>query len=64
MDVSIVVSSLDKEVKKKIYDIVWEVGFENYIVISPLIFITDELENSPLRSLPIVKNIMNEGVKI
>lgn len=64
MDVSIVVASLGEETKENIYDIVWEVGFENFIVISPLIFTTDEFENSPLRSAPIVKNIMNEGVRI
>ena len=64
MDVSIVVASLDKETKGKIYDIVWEVGFNNFVVISPLIFTTDEFENSPLRSAPIVKNIINEGVEI
>ena len=64
MDVSIVVASLDEETKGKIYDIVWEVGFNNFVVISPLIFTTDEFENSPLRSAPIVKNILSEGVQI
>jgi len=64
MDVSIVVESLDKELKEKIFDIIWEVGFKNFIVISPLIFTKDEIENSPLRSAPIVKNIFEEGVRI
>ncbi len=64
MDVSIVVASLNEETNEKFCDLVWEVGFNNFIVISPLIFTTDELENSPLRSAPIVESIMNEGVKI
>jgi len=64
MDVFIEVASLDKELKEKIYDIVWEVGFENFMVISPLICTRDEIENSPLRSAPIVKNIFEEGIRV
>jgi hypothetical protein len=33
-------------------------------VISPLIFTRDELENSPLRSSPIVRVIKEEGAQI
>ena len=64
MDVFLEVESLDKELKEKISDIVWEVGFENFVVISSLIFTKDEIENSPIRSSPIVKNISKEGIKI
>jgi len=64
MDVSIEVPLLTRELKEKILEIVWEVGFENFIIISPLIFTTEELKNSPLRSAPIVKNILAEGIKI
>lgn len=64
LDVFVEVPSLDKQLKEKILDVVWEVGFENFMVISPLIFTKDEIENSPLRSSPIVKNIVEEGVVI
>lgn len=64
MDVFIEVESLDKKIKEKISDITWEIGFENLIVISPLIFTRDEIENSPLRASPIVKNIAEEGVAV
>jgi hypothetical protein len=40
------------------------VGYQNYTVISPLIFTRDELENSPLRASPIVKAIAEEGVAV
>ena len=50
--------------KEKISEIVWEVGFNNYTVISPLIFTREELENSPLRSSPIVEVIAEEGVAV
>jgi predicted nucleotidyltransferase len=64
MDVFVEVGQLDKSLKERIFDIAWEVGFENFMVISPLIFSHDELQNSPLRSSPIVKAIMAEGVLV
>ena len=64
MDVFIEVQALDKELKESISDIVWEVGFKHLIVISPIIFTRDEIENSPMRSSPIVKNIVEEGILI
>lgn len=64
MDIFIEVESLDKETKNKISDIVWEVGFQYGIVISPLVFTKYEIEKSPLKASPIVKNFINEGVKV
>ena len=64
MDVFLEVESLDKNLKERISDIAWEVGFENYIIISTLIFTRDEIENSPLRASPIVHNIAEEGVTV
>lgn len=64
MDVSIEVESVDKGLKEKIADIAWEVGFENFMVISPLIFTTDEIKNSPLRLSPILKSITEGGIAL
>ena len=64
MDVFVEVESLDKYLKERIQHIAREVGFENSLVIAPLIFTRDELENSPLRSSPIVKAITWEGSRI
>jgi len=64
MDVFIEVENLDKDIKRRVQDVAWEVGFENFMVISPLIFTRDELENSPLRSSPIVRVIKEEGAQI
>ncbi len=64
MDVFLEVNSLDKNLKEKISDIVWEVGFEHFMVISLLIFTRDELEKSALKASPVVKNIMEEGIAI
>lgn len=64
MDVFLEVESLNNVLKEKISAIVWEVGFNNYTVISPLIFTRDELENSPLRASSIVEAIIKEGVAV
>ena len=64
MDVFIEVENLDKDLKERVQDAAWEVGFENFMVISPLIFTRDELENSPLRSSSIVRAIKEEGAQI
>ena len=64
LDVFIEVESIDRELKDKIFDLVWEVGYRNDTVISSLIFTREELENSPLRSSPIVEVIAEEGVSV
>lgn len=65
LDVFIEVETLDKELKDKISDIAWEVGFYNDCIhISPLIFTRHEIEESPLRISSIVQVIAEEGVRI
>lgn len=64
MDVFIEVPTLNKTLKKKIRHIVWEVSFKNLVLISSSIFSKHELENTPLRSSPLVQNIMQEGIVI
>lgn len=64
MDVFLEVVALNKNIKEKILNITWETGFKNLMVISPIIFTKEEIENSPLRSSPLVKNITKEGIRI
>jgi predicted nucleotidyltransferase len=64
MDVFIEVASLDRQTIDLISDIAWEVGLENLIFISPLVFSEDEIENSPLRASPILININEEGIRL
>lgn len=64
MDVFIEVESLDRQLKKKIREIIWEIGFVNAIYISPLFFTRFEIEKTPLKVSPIVENIYEEGVKL
>jgi predicted nucleotidyltransferase len=64
LDVFIELETLDSEVKQKISDIAWEVGFQNGVVIMPLVFSRYEIEDSPLRSSAIVRSIAAEGVAV
>ncbi len=64
MDVFLTIERIDPETKEKIDDLVWQVEYENFLVIFPLIFTRHELENTPLRSSPIVESIMLEGVPV
>jgi len=64
MDVFIEVEQLSKQLKTEIRDIVWEVGIENSIYISPIIFTRSEIEQSPLRNSSIVSSIYEEGVTV
>lgn len=64
LDVFVEVERLDQSLKERLLDIAWEVGFEHLMVISPLIYTRDEIENSPHRSSPILKVIAQEGVPV
>jgi predicted nucleotidyltransferase len=64
MDVFIEVEHINKELEDEIYHITWEVGLKHSIFISPLVFSRYEIEDSPLRASPIVKNIEEDGVRV
>lgn len=64
LDIYIQVPALTRDLKKKIHEISWEVGFENNMVISTLVFSRNEITNTPAKSSPIVKNIYKYGIAI
>jgi predicted nucleotidyltransferase len=64
IDVFIEVETLTQQAKKQIREITWQIGLDTESVISPLIFSRDEIENSALRSSPIVLNIIREGIAL
>ncbi len=64
MDVFVEVESLTPELRERIHEVTWEVGFKNYMVISPLIVSRYEVEKTALRSSPIIRSINREGVAV
>jgi hypothetical protein len=53
-----------KELKRQIQAIACEVGMEQQVYISPLVFSREEIENTPMRSSDIVLGIKQHGVII
>jgi uncharacterized protein len=64
IDIFVEVETLTAQAKKTIKAFSWQVGIEQGIVISPLIFSRDEIERSPMRASPIVSSIMQEGISV
>jgi predicted nucleotidyltransferase len=64
MDIFIEFETLDRELKKSVKTAAWEMTLKSGIVITTLLFSRYEIEQSPLRSSPIVSVIMEEGVSV
>jgi predicted nucleotidyltransferase len=64
LDVLLEIPHISDKIKNRILDVVWKVGFEYHIVIVPLIFTKNEIEESPLKSSPIVRSIFKDGVNV
>jgi predicted nucleotidyltransferase len=64
LDIFVEIETLTRQAKEKIREIAWQLGLDSEVVISPLIFSRFELEETALRSSPIVKAIKHEGVRI
>lgn len=64
LDLYLVVEPLDRVRKEAIRHICWEVGFQRGLFISPLIVSRREVQDTPLRSAPIILNIRAEGVAV
>ena len=64
LDIFIEAERVDSALEESISEIAWKIGLREGLVISPLTFSRFEIEESPLRSSPIVKAIAAEGVKV
>lgn len=64
MDIFMEFETVDRELKTMVKNAAWEMTLETGIVVTTLLFSRDEIENSPLRSSPIIRVIMEEGVPV
>ena len=64
LDVFIEIEDVDRQTRNAIDDVVWGVGFSRSVVISPFVVTRRELEESALRSSPIVTSILQDGVRL
>ena len=64
MDIFMEFETVDTELKNKVKNAAWEMTLESGIVVTTLLFSRHEIEDSPLRSSPIIRVIMEEGVPV
>lgn len=53
-----------QDLRDKVSDIAWEIGFANDIVIQTSLYSEDQVWNTPRRSSPFIQSIMHEGIAI
>jgi predicted nucleotidyltransferase len=63
-DVLVVVERLDQTIHRAISDCAWEAGFEDCLVLVPVVLTRDEMEHSPLRSSLLMQAVREEGIPI
>jgi len=64
MDIFMEFETVDHELKNRVKNIAWEMTLETGIVVTTLLFSRYEIEESALRSSPIIRVIMEEGVPV
>ena len=64
LDVFLVVDHIDTDLREKISEVAWEVGFENDVVLSTFVVTVEQLEHRPMGVSPIVRQIEKEGVPL
>ena len=64
MDIFMEFETVDSELKTRVKNVAWEMTLETGIVVTTLLFSRYEIENSALRSSPIIRVIMEEGIPV
>ncbi len=64
LDVFLVVDHIDVNLREKISEVAWEVGFENDLVLSTFVVTAEQLEHGPMGVSPIVRKIEKEGIRL
>ena len=64
MDIFMEFETVDRELRNRVKNAAWEMTMETGIVVTTLLFSRYEIEDSPLRSSPIIRVIMEEGITI
>jgi len=64
MDIFMEFETVDRELRDRVKNTAWEMTLESGIVVTTLLFSRHDIEDSPLRSSPIIRVIMEEGVPV
>ncbi|MBI3249135.1 MAG: nucleotidyltransferase domain-containing protein [Deltaproteobacteria bacterium] len=63
-DVLVVVERIDRKIRATISRCAWEAGFQDCLVIAPIVVTREDVEQSPFRSSLLMQAIRKEGVTI
>ncbi len=61
-DVLVVLKEVNPSIRRKLYDIAWEIGFKYDVLIVPVLILRDDFY--PLSASPFVNNVKNHGIAI
>jgi predicted nucleotidyltransferase len=64
LDVFLVVDNIDSDLREKISEVAWEVGFENDVALTSSVVTVDQLAHGPMGVSPTVRQIEREGVRL
>jgi predicted nucleotidyltransferase len=64
MDVFLEIAEDGVDVRRRISDAAWQVGYDNGVIICNLILTSDEMANSPQRYSNCVETALEEGVPV
>jgi predicted nucleotidyltransferase len=64
LDVLVIVSHRDREIREAIRSCAWEVGFEEGLFIQTVVLTQDEVTNSPERSSLLMIAVQREGIPV
>jgi uncharacterized protein len=64
LDIFIIVEQIDRDLRDKISEVAWEVGFENDRVVSTFVVTREQIDHGPLGASPIIQRIEMEGIPL
>ena len=64
LDIYIEVPDITPQLRRRISELAWEVGFENGRVISTFVVTSEDLQTGPVGASPLVKTVVAEGIPV
>lgn len=64
IDVFIVINKCDWNIEKDIYEICFEIGLKYDVLLSPVVYSQDEIEDKVIQATPFYKNVEKEGLQV
>ena len=64
LDLFIEMETLTPELRQRIFELAWEVGFEENRVISTIVTTPEELEHGAMGANPLLFRVQREGVRL